>query len=254
VSDETPVQLESVSLCYRLAKQRIPSVKEYALHWVRGNLTYEELWAIEDVSIRLRRGDRLGVIGLNGAGKSTLLRVISGVLKATRGRVQVRGTVAPILELTLGFDHELSGLENIELNALLLGHTRREVREKLDDIVEFSGLGDFVRTPLRNYSSGMLARLGFSVVTAWIPDVLLLDEVLSVGDVHFVKRCEERIARFHQAGSTIILVSHSPASVLKNCNLCLWLEHGRVRAFGPPEEVVPLYTGKPLTPSEKTGS
>jgi ABC-2 type transport system ATP-binding protein len=246
VSTSPVVHLDSVSLCYRLAKQRIPSVKEYALHWIRGNLTYEELWALDDVSLSLRKGDRLGVIGANGAGKSTLLKVISGVLKPTRGGLKVNGTVAPILELSIGFDHELSGLENIELNALLLGHTLREIREKTDSIVEFSGLGDFVRAPIRNYSSGMLARLGFSIVTAWVPDVLLLDEVLSVGDVHFVKRCEERIGEFHAAGATVIFVSHSPQAILENCNLCLWLEKGGVRAFGSPEDVIPLYTGMPI--------
>jgi ABC-2 type transport system ATP-binding protein len=248
MSDSPVVRLDSVSLCYRLAKQRIPSVKEYALHWVRGNLTYEELWALDSVSLELHKGDRLGVIGVNGAGKSTLLKVISGVLKPSRGKLQVKGTVAPILELSIGFDHELSGLENIELNALLLGHTLREVREKMDSIVEFSGLGDFVRSPIRNYSSGMLARLGFSVVTAWVPDVLLLDEVLSVGDVHFVKRCEERIAQFHDAGATVIFVSHSPGAILNNCTQCLWLEGGRIKALGPPREILPLYTGKPIEP------
>jgi ABC-2 type transport system ATP-binding protein/lipopolysaccharide transport system ATP-binding protein len=237
------VQLFDVSLCYRLAKQRIPSLKEYALHWVRGALVYEQLWALKDVSFSLAAGDRLGVVGSNGAGKSTLLKVISGVLKPVRGRAEVCGRVAPILELGIGFDYELTGDENIYLNALFLGHSRREVDARYKDIVEFSGLGDFIRAPVRNYSSGMLARLGFSIVTAWVPDVLILDEVLAVGDVHFVKKCEERLAAFRRAGTTLILVSHALESIQRNCNRCLWLEAGQVRADGPPSEVLPRYLG-----------
>ena len=195
------------------------------------------------MSFSLAAGARLGVVGSNGAGKSTLLKVISGVLKPVQGRAEVRGRVAPILELGIGFDPELTGDENIYLNALFLGHSRKEVVTRYKDIVEFSGLGDFIRSPVRNYSSGMLARLGFSIVTAWVPDVLILDEVLAVGDVHFVKRCEERLAKFRQADTTVILVSHALESIRRNCDRCLWLEGGQVRADGTPDEVIPLYTG-----------
>jgi ABC-type polysaccharide/polyol phosphate transport system ATPase subunit len=237
------VVLEDVSLCYRLAKQRIPSLKEYALHWVRGALVYEQLWALKDVSLTLRAGERLGVVGSNGAGKSTLLKVVSGVLKPARGRREVRGRVAPILELGIGFDYELTGDENIYMNALFLGRSRKEVDARYADIVEFSGLGDFIRSPVRSYSSGMLARLGFAIVTAWVPDVLILDEVLAVGDIHFVKRCEERLDQFRRAGTTLILVSHAMESIRRNCSRCVWLEGGQLRADGPPSEVLPLYLG-----------
>jgi ABC-2 type transport system ATP-binding protein len=248
MSPDPVVQLFDVSLCYRLAKQRIPSLKEYALHWVRGALVYEQLWALKNVSFSLAAGDRLGVVGSNGAGKSTLLKVISGVLKPVQGRAEVRGRVAPILELGIGFDYELTGDENIYLNALFLGHSRKAVDARYKDIVEFSGLGDFIRSPVRNYSSGMLARLGFSIVTAWVPEVLILDEVLAVGDVHFVKKCEERLADFRRAGTTLILVSHALESIQRNCNRCLWLEGGQVRADGPPAEILPLYIGSVARP------
>src|SRR6187399_348819 len=160
------IELDGVSLCYRLAKQRIPSLKDYAIHWMKGALTYEQLWALRDVTARIEPGETVGLIGPNGAGKSSLLKVISRVLKPTRGRATIRGQVAPILELGTGFDHELTGIENIYLNALLLGRQRREIDARLAEIVEVSGLGDFVRTPIRNYSTGMIARLGFAVATA----------------------------------------------------------------------------------------
>jgi len=235
------IQLEGVSLCYRLAKQRIPSLKEYAIHWMKGALSYEKLWALQEVSLEVRRGEVLGIVGRNGAGKSTLLKGISRGLKPTAGRAQVRGGLAPILELGTGFDYELTGIENIYLNALLLGHSRREVAEKVDEIVEFSGLGDFVRAPVRNYSSGMLARLGFSVATAWLPDILILDEVLAVGDAQFNKKCAERMQRFHDAGTTVLMVSHSEQAIRENCSRALWLDAGRVRADGEPDEVLGHY-------------
>ncbi len=240
-TDRPAIVLEGVSLRYRLAKQRIPSFKEYAIHWMRGALVYEELWALRGIDLRVQRGETVGIVGRNGAGKSSLLKVISRVLKPTAGRVEVQGTLAPILELGTGFDFELTGLENIELNALLLGHTRREVAEKAGEIIEFSGLGDFVRTPIRNYSSGMIARLGFSIATAWTPDVLILDEVLAVGDASFTERCEERIASFHASGTTVLLVSHSAKDILKNCTRVLWLDDGELRGDGAPEGVLERY-------------
>jgi ABC-2 type transport system ATP-binding protein len=245
------IRLEEVALCYRLAKQRIPSLKEYAIHWMRGALSYEKLWALRDISLTVRRGETLGIVGRNGAGKSTLLKVISRVLKPTQGTIDVQGRISPILELGAGFDFELTGIENVYLNALLLGHSRREIDDKLEEIIEFSGLGDFVRSPIRNYSSGMLSRLGFSVATAWIPDVLILDEVLSVGDASFTSKCEERINRFHEAGTTVLLVSHSAGAIKKNCTRCIWLDAGRLRAEGETEEVLDRYLHAGTEPDER---
>jgi ABC-type polysaccharide/polyol phosphate transport system ATPase subunit len=248
-SDDQPaVRLEGVSLCYRLAKQRIPSLKEYAIHWLKGALSYEKLWALSDVSFAVAPGERVGVIGRNGAGKSTLLKVISGVLKPTRGRAAIGGRVAPILELGTGFDTELTGLENVYLNALLLGRTRREIDERAGEIIEFSGLDDFIRSPIRNYSSGMLARLGFAIATAWTPDVLILDEILAVGDAPFRRRCAERLANLGPGRTTLFLVSHGEGDILANCSRCLWLDQGRLRMDGEPAEVLAAYaetTGAP---------
>ncbi len=239
--NDLSIRLAGVSLCYRLAKQRIPSLKEYAIHFMRGALSYEKLWALRDVDLTVRRGESLGIIGRNGAGKSTLLKVISRVLKPTEGTAVVNGSLAPILELGSGFDFELTGLENVYLNGLLLGHTRREVESSVEEIVDFSGLGDFIRSPIRNYSTGMLARLGFAIATAWIPEILILDEILSVGDVTFTEKCEKRLQRFHDAGTTILLVSHEAKAILTNCTRCVWLDDGRIRADGDSKEVLKLY-------------
>ncbi len=240
-SDRPAIRLDQVGLCYRLAKQRIPSLKEYAIHWMKGALTYEKLWALEEVSFDVFPGEVLGIVGRNGAGKSTLLKVISRVLKPTRGNLEVRGSVAPILELGTGFDYELTGVENIYLNALLLGHTRREVDRRREAIVEYAELEPFIRSPLRNYSSGMMARLGFAIATAWVPDILILDEVLAVGDGRFKQKCRSTIAEIRQQGTAILLVSHDMDAVRENCSRCLWLEDGRVRAAGPTDEIVDRY-------------
>ena len=248
---ELRIRLEGVSLCYRLAKQRIPSLKEYAIHWMRGALSYEKLWALREIDLTVRKGETLGIVGRNGAGKSTLLKVISRVLKPSAGQADVRGRLAPILELGTGFDHELTGLENIFLNALLLGRSRREIDARVEEIVEFSGLGDFIRTPIRNYSSGMQARLGFSIATAWIPDILILDEVLAVGDAAFTEKCEQRIREFHDAGTTVLMVSHNAKAVSENCTRCLWLDAGRLRADGPTEEVLRLYSHAGTDPDQR---
>lgn len=242
---ETIVQLVDVALCYRLAKHRIPSIKEYAIHWMRGALTYEKLWALDGIDLRLGRGESLGVIGRNGAGKSTLLKVVSTVLRPTRGRARVRGMVAPILDLGTGFDFELTGRENIYLNALLLGHTRRQVDERFEEIVAFSGLEDFIDSPIRNYSSGMQARLGFAIATAWVPDLLILDEVLAVGDARFIQRCEAKFDEFRRAGTAILLVSHDLDSIERQCDRAIWIEQGKIRAEGEAGEVVGLYTRSP---------
>ena len=235
------IAVEGVSLCYRLAKQRASSFKEYAIHWIKGALVYVDLWALSDVSFEIARGERVAVIGRNGAGKSTLFKVISRVLKPSHGSVAITGSVAPILELGTGFDAELTGWENIYLNALLLGHTRREVDQRADGIVEFSGLGELVHSPIRNYSSGMVARLGFSIATAWQPDLLLLDEVLGGGDVAFLRKCKERLEELRSGGSTVLFVSHDPAAVASSSDRCLWLDQGRLVADGPTAVVLPRY-------------
>ena len=235
------VQLSGVSLCYRLAKQRLPSLKEYAIHFVKGALSYEKLWALSDIDLEIARGETVGIVGRNGAGKSTLLKVVSRVLEPTRGRVQVRGRVAPILELGTGFDHELTGRENVLLNGLLLGRTRREVLAAFDAIVDFSELGDFIDTPIRNYSSGMVARLGFSIATAWRTDLLILDEVLAVGDVAFRQKCETRLQDMHRAGASILLVAHTREAIVETCSRCLWIHGGRLQLDGPPVTVVDAY-------------
>ena len=233
---EFPIALDNVSLRYRLAKQRVGSIKEYFIHMVRGSLQYEDLWAIDELSLRVAKGETVGVVGPNGAGKSTLAKVVAGVLKPTRGKRQVEGVIAPLLELGTGFDPELTGYENIYLNALLLGRRRREIDEKVNEIIAFSGLRDFIYTPVRNYSSGMVARLGFAVATGWVPDILILDEVLAVGDARFLKRCEERLQTFRDAGTTTLLISHSTFMVSQYSTRCIWMDRGRLVADGEPGE------------------
>jgi ABC-type polysaccharide/polyol phosphate transport system ATPase subunit len=239
---DAKIHLEHIGLRYRLAKQRIPSFKEYAVHWMRGTLVHEELWALKDVSMHIGRGETVGIVGRNGAGKSTLLKVISRVLQPSRGQLTVSGSVVPLLELGTGFDHELTGYENIYLNALLLGRTRAEIDERVDAIAATSGLGDFVRAPIRNYSSGMLARLGFSIATGWVPDVLILDEVLAVGDAAFQRQCHDRMQEFRDQGTTVLLVSHDSAAILASCARCIWLEAGEVKADGPTRPVLDRYS------------
>ena len=252
LADQRPVlELRGVSLCYRLARHRVPSFKQYAIHWLRGALRYEKLWALRDVDLVVRPGEMLGIVGRNGAGKSTLLKVMSGVLDPTGGTVKRRGSLSPILELGTGFDAELTGRENIFLNALLLGHRRSEVVERIDEIVEFSGIGEFIHSPIRTYSSGMLARLGFAIATSWLPQVLLLDEVLAVGDAGFRERCHARLDRFRAAGSAIVLVSHSAEEVRTNCERAVWLDGGRVAAEGSTSEVLQLYDDSLHAPSAR---
>ena len=235
------IQLDDVSLRYRLAKQRIPSLKEYAIHMLRGALVYQELWALSEVSFSIAQGEVVGIVGRNGAGKSTLLKVISGILKPTRGRAQVNGRVSPLLELGTGFDVELTGRENVMLNALLLGHSGREVRERFDAIVDFAELGEFIDVPLRNYSSGMVARLGFAIATGWDPEILILDEVLVVGDAAFQQKCHVRLRQVLASGATVLMVSHIGQVLIKECSRCLWLAEGKLVGDGPPAEVLAAY-------------
>src|SRR6516225_6716895 len=214
---EPVILLDAVSVRYRVPQERIESYKEYAIRRLQGRIGIAEFWGLRDVSLRVHAGEIFGIVGRNGAGKTTLLKIVARVLRPTRGRVRVRGHVAPLLELGAGFHPELTGRENIFLNAALLGHTHKETEGRFDEIIEFAEIGDFIDAPIRTYSSGMVARLGFAVATAWRPDVLILDEVLAVGDEAFQAKCRTRLQSFRDNGATVLLVSHSAELVRSMC-------------------------------------
>ncbi len=238
---EPCIRLDGVSVRYRLPHESIPSFKEYAIRWLKRRVSYVDFWALRDVSLEIRPGEVFGIVGPNGAGKSTLLKVVARVLSPTEGRARVRGRVAPLLELGAGFDGELTGRENVMLNAAILGLPRREIEARFDRIVDFAGIRDFIDAPLRTYSTGMTARLGFSIATDVDPDVLILDEVLSVGDSDFQKKSLERILSFRKRGVTILLVSHGLAFVAQMCSRAAWISGGRLQAIGAAADVVREY-------------
>lgn len=236
------VRIASVSFRYRRHNERFTTLKEYAIRRLQGRVRVSEVWAVRDIDLSVRRGEVFGIVGRNGAGKSTLLRLVAGVLRPTTGRVVVHGwPVSPLLEIGAGFHPDLTGRENVYLNATLLGHSKREVDARYQSIVDFAELGGVMDEPLRSYSSGMSARLGFAVATAWDPNVLLVDEVLAVGDEAFQKKCEARIEEFRRRSATVLLVSHQLAEVVAICSRAAWLDGGRIRAIGHPETVVKAY-------------
>ena len=238
------MKVDNVSMKFNLSAEKVDNIKEYVIKMLKKELMYQEFWALRDVSFEVEKGDRLGIMGLNGAGKSTLLKVVAGVLKATEGTVTTHGKIAPLLELGAGFDRQYTGAENIFLYGAMLGYSKEFLEEKYNEIVEFSELGSFINVPVKNYSSGMRARLGFSVATIVEPDILILDEVLSVGDAKFRKKCEERVQSMFDQGVTAIFVSHSTQQVLRMCDKGILLEQGRLIAYGDVEEVVSFYEAK----------
>lgn len=229
---ETMIEVRDVSMRFRMANDRISSIKEYAIARLRGKLKYNEFEALKHVSFDVKRGEVMGLIGHNGAGKSTLLKVISGILKPTEGSVIVRGNVAPMLELGSGFDFDMTGRENIFLNGAILGYSEEFLKSKYEEIVAFSEIGPFIDMPLRNYSSGMVARLAFSVATVVVPEVLIVDEVLAVGDADFQEKSRKRMMELMSGGTTVLFVSHSMDQIRQMCNRVVWLERGRVTMFG----------------------
>jgi len=244
------IDVRDVSVRYVVPHERIPTLKEFAIRWLRRRVQWREFEALSHVTLRIEPGESVGIVGSNGAGKTTLLKVIARVLRPVEGTVETRGRIAPLLELGAGFDPELSGRENVFLNGALLGQDRRTMQRRLADIVAFAGLEEFIDAPLRTYSTGMVARLGFSIATDIEPDILLVDEVLSVGDVDFQRKCVERMNGFRARGATFVLVSHSPATVLELCARAVWIEGGRVRADGPAAQVIAALTGEaPAPPS-----
>ena len=238
---ETMIEVRDVSMRFRMANDRISSIKEYAIARLRGKLKYNEFEALKHVSFDVKRGEVIGLIGHNGAGKSTMLKVISGILKPTEGSVIVRGNVAPMLELGSGFDFDMTGRENIFLNGAILGYSEDFLKSKYDEIVAFSEIGQFIDVPLRNYSSGMVARLAFSVATVIVPEVLIVDEVLSVGDAAFQEKSRKRMMELMSGGTTVLFVSHDLDQVAQMCNRVVWLDHGQVRAFGKAKGICEAY-------------
>ena len=228
---ETMIEVRDVSMRFRMANDRISSIKEYAIARLRGKLKYNEFEALKHVSFDVKCGEVMGLIGHNGAGKSTLLKVISGILKPTEGSVIVRGNVAPMLELGSGFDFDMTGRENIFLNGAILGYSEEFLKSKYEEIVAFSEIGPFIDMPLRNYSSGMVARLAFSVATVVVPEVLIVDEVLAVGDAEFQEKSRKRMMELMSGGTTVLFVSHSMDQIRQMCNRVVWLERGSVRIF-----------------------
>ena len=239
--DDEVVRLEDVSVSYRVPSERIGTFKEYVIRRLQGRVQHQEFLALDQVNIKIMGGEVFGIIGKNGAGKSTLLKLVSRIMKPTGGRVWVRGRVAPLLEYGAGFHPELTGRENVFLNGALLGFTRRQMEQKFDSIVDFAELWDFIESPLRTYSSGMIARLGFAIATDVEPDILIVDEVLSVGDEAFQQKSSGRMHKFQEQGVTILLVSHNMLVIQQMCDRVAWIDHGRLQIVGTPVESIHLY-------------
>lgn len=242
-SKEEVIRLESVGVRYRIASERVATFKEYMIRRFQGQIKLGDFWALNQVDLNIFKGEMVGLIGPNGAGKSTLLKLIARIMRPTKGRVLVRGKVAPLLEFGAGFHPDLTGRENVFLNGSLLGFTNAEMEEKFDRIIEFAELWEFIDVPVRNYSSGMAARLGFAVATDIEPDILILDEVLSVGDESFQRKSLSRMESFRRQGATIILVSHNMDTIIEMCQRAAWLDHGQVKMIGTSGEVVEAYRG-----------
>ena len=233
--------VDNVSMKFNLSSERVDNIKEYIIKSIKHQISYDEFWSLRNVSFTMNKGERMGILGLNGAGKSTLLKVISGVYKPTEGKVIRHGKVVPLLELGAGFDQQYTGKENIFLYGTVLGYTKGYLEEKYDEIVEFSELGKFIDVPIKNYSSGMKSKLGFSIATIANPDILILDEVLSVGDAKFRKKSEAKIMQLMEGGTTVLFVSHSLAQVRRICDRAMILDHGTLKAIGGIDEISNQY-------------
>ncbi|PAK52021.1 ABC transporter ATP-binding protein [Paenibacillus sp. 7541] len=237
------IEVENVSMLFNLSREKIDNFKEYVVRMLKRQLFYDEFQALQDVSFSVKRGETFGLVGLNGAGKSTMLKIIAGVLKPTSGKVSVQGNMAPLIELGAGFNFDLTAKENIYLNGAILGHSREYMESRYDEIVDFSELRKFIDVPIKNYSSGMVARLAFSIATMIEPEILIVDEVLAVGDYKFQEKCKEKMSSLLNGGATVLFVSHSSEQVKEICDNAIWLEQGRVRMIGSANDVINAYSG-----------
>lgn len=235
------IEVNNVTIRFSLASEKIDSMKDYLVKRLRGVISYNEFFALKNVSFKMNKGESIGLIGLNGCGKSTLLKTIAGVLKPYKGNVKVYGNIAPLIELGAGFDLDLTAEENVYLNGALLGYSREQMSAYYEDIVEFSELEAFMASPVKNFSSGMLARLGFAIATIGQPDLLIVDETLSVGDFKFQEKCEQRIQSILEKGTSLLFVSHAIEQVEKLCKRVIWIEKGQVVKDGPTEIIAEEY-------------
>ena len=239
---KTAIEVDNVSMKFNLSREKVDSLKDYIFKTIKREIQYNEFWALKNVSFSVVKGDSVGILGLNGAGKSTLLKVISGVFKPTEGHVDKHGKMVPLLELGAGFDPQYTGKENIYLYGAMLGYTKKFIDSKYDEIVEFSELQKFMDVPVKNYSSGMKSRLGFSIATVVEPKILILDEVLSVGDAKFRKKSEKKIMSMFDSGVTVLFVSHSLEQVQRLCNKAMILEKGKLIAYGDIDPISEQYS------------
>lgn len=234
---EIVIDVSHVSMHFNLMVEKVDSLKEYVVKLLKGKLLYNDFTALKDVSFQVKKGEIVGLVGFNGAGKSTMLKILAGVLTPTKGSVKVIGTVAPLIEVGAGFDPELTARENVYLNGAILGHSKAFMDSKFDEIIDFAELKDFVDVPVKNFSSGMYARLGFAIATMVKPDILIVDEVLSVGDYKFQEKCERRIQKMIDDGVTIILVSHDIGMIERLCTKVVWLDHGNLKDIGNTDKI-----------------
>lgn len=239
---EKAIVVDDVSMRFNLATERVDNLKEYIVRKLKfRSVSFDEFWALQDISFTVNKGESCALIGVNGSGKSTMLKIISGILKPTRGKVTVNGSIAPLIELGAGFDFDLTGRENIFLNGAILGHSKQLMKDKYEEIVDFSELREFMDVPVKNYSSGMIARLGFSIATMVKPDILIVDEILAVGDQAFQAKCHRRMAEMIDGGTTVVLVSHSAADVRRICQKTVWIDKGHLRFAGDTETALGMY-------------
>lgn len=243
MQNENAIELRNVFMKFRMSSQRVDSLKEFVIKTIKRELNYNDFIAVNDVSFDVKKGEVVGLIGLNGSGKSTTLKIISGILKPTSGTVVTNGKISPLIELGAGFDFDLTARENVFLNGAVLGYSKKEMLEKMDEIIEFSELQDFMDTPIKNFSSGMVARLAFAIATNIQPEILIVDEILGVGDFLFQQKCEQRINNMMSGGTTVVVVSHSIEQIERLCDKVVWLDKGKVVMIGETAEVCAQYRG-----------
>lgn len=235
------IDVKNVTMSFNMSKERIESLKEYFIKLTKGQLKFTEFIALDNVSFSVNKGEIVGIVGLNGSGKSTILKIISGIMKPTKGSVTVQGGISPLIELGAGFDPELTARENVFLNGYVLGYSKKQIQDKFDEIIDFAELWDFVDVAVKNFSSGMYARLGFAIATVTNPEILIVDEILGVGDFLFQQKCEKRLEEMISDNTTVLLVSHSIGTIKKMCNKVVWLEKGKLKMVGNTEEVCDAY-------------